>query len=214
MTGQQAQQKSSLHHESTPPLQFSDNPRWLVPDAAMCRTLWGKYAMPDHIREHSEHVAIVAEFIASAGAQAGMSVNVPAVEACALLHDIAKSYTIVHGGNHSQLGASIVMEVFGNPHIAQGVLHHVHWPWHIDVDAWCLPLCIIYADKRVMHNHVVTLDERFDDLYVRYGKTERIRQRIHESYLQAVAIETAFSRRMGIPLNAYSLDSGRMVQRT
>ncbi|UZP66259.1 HD domain-containing protein [Desulfovibrio mangrovi] len=214
MTGQPVQQKSSLHQESTPPLQFANNPQWQVPDAAMCRRQWDKYGMPEHIREHSEHVALVAGFIAETAAQTGMTVDVPCVTASALLHDIAKSYTIVHGGNHSQLGASIVMEVCGNPHIAQGVLHHVHWPWHIDVDAWFLPLSIIYADKRVMHDSVVTLDERFDDLYVRYGKTERIRQRIHESYLQAVAIETAFSRRMGIPLNAYSLDSGRMVQRT
>jgi putative nucleotidyltransferase with HDIG domain len=214
MTSQQIPSAPSLHHESTPSLQFANNPLWMVPGETLCRQLWNKFAMPDNIREHSEHVAIVAEFIATLGAASGMQVDIPSVVACALLHDIAKSYTIVHGGNHSQLGASIVMDEFANPHIAQGVLHHVHWPWHMDVDAWFLPLCIIYADKRVMHHHVVTLDERFDDLYIRYGKTELICQRIHESYLQAVAIETAFSRRIGTPLNAYTLDSGRMVQRT
>ncbi len=203
-----------LHQEATPPLRFGNNPMWMVPDETLCRELWDTYDMPAHIRDHSEHVAIVAGFIAETGAHNGMDVDVPSVIASALLHDIAKSYTITHGGNHSQLGASIVMDTFGNPHIAQGILHHVHWPWHVDVDAWFLPLSIIYADKRVMHDSVVTIDERFDDLYVRYGKTEQIRQRIHESYLQAVAIETAFSRRMGIALNAYSLDSGRMVQRT
>lgn len=195
-------------------LQFRNNPHWMVPDETLCRLMWDKYAMPDNIRDHSNHVALVAGFIAELGVQNGMTVDVPSVVASALLHDIAKSYTITHGGNHSQLGACIVMDEFANPHIAQGVVHHVHWPWHVDVDVWFLPLCIIYADKRVMHDHVVTIEERFDDLYVRYGKTEMIRQRIHESYLQAVAIETAFSRRMGTPLNAYSLDSGRMVQRT
>lgn len=206
--------RPALYHDSTPPLRFANNPQWQVPDAAACRSLWDKYAMPDHIRHHSEHVAAVAEFVAHLGAEMGLAVHVPSVTACALLHDIAKSYTIVHGGNHSQLGASIVMQEYGNPHVAQGVLHHVHWPWQLDVDAWFLPLCIIYADKRVMHDRVVALDERFDDLNVRYGKTERIRQRIHESYIQSVAIETAFSRRMGTPLHAYSFDSGRMVQRT
>ncbi len=187
---------------------------WPVPTETQCRHLWETYAMPDHIRHHCEQVALVAGFLARTGDAMGMSVDTPCVVACALLHDIAKSYTIVHAGNHSQLGASIVMQECGNPRIAQGVLHHVHWPWSIDVDRWFLPLSIIYADKRVMHDSIVTLDERFDDLYARYGKTERIRQSIRESYEQAVAIETAFSQRMGIPLHAYSSDRGRMVQRT
>lgn len=214
MTGSTTHTNTTQPPDSVPPLRFGRTPAWTVPEETVCRALWDTYDMPQNIRDHSANVAVVAGWIAETGAQNGMCVHVPSVVACALLHDIAKSYTITHGGNHSQLGASIVMDQFRNPHIAQGILHHVHWPWQIDVDAWFLPLAIIYADKRVMHDTVVTLEERFDDLYVRYGKTERIRRHIHESYVQAQQIETAFNDRMGITLNAYSLDSGRMVQRT
>jgi putative nucleotidyltransferase with HDIG domain len=169
--------------------------------------------MLPHIREHSLAVARAATSLALAAARAGIDVDVQLTRASALLHDIAKTYTIRHGGNHSQLGGAWMREATGNPLLAMGIVHHVHWPWTVDVRAYFLPMAIIYSDKRVRHDTVVTLDERFEDLYSRYGSTQYIRDRITESRHQAEAIETALSQTLGMNLHEDSFDSGRLVER-
>jgi hypothetical protein len=207
--------------DDLPPLSFAaSNPAdpavlrdaWPVPDMAACHALWDRYAMPEHIRAHSNRVADMAMALARAalangagraGGTGGVDIHLPSVLASALLHDIAKDYTIRFGGNHAQLGGAWTLHETGNPRIAQGVMHHVHWPWRVDVTVreWLMPLIIIYADKRVKHDQLVTLEERFDDLVERYGRTERIRERIRESHEQAVEIEQALSARLGMPLH-------------
>lgn len=204
--------------DDLPPLSFAaPNPTspkdaWPVPDMAACHALWDRYTMPEHIRAHSNRVADMAMALAraalanetdGAGGTGRADIHLPSVLASALLHDIAKAYTIRFGGNHAQLGGAWTLHETGNPRIAQGVMHHVHWPWRVDVTVqeWLMPLIIIYADKRVKHDQLVTLEERFDDLVERYGRTERIRERIRESHEQAVEIELALSARLGMPLH-------------
>lgn len=182
-----------------------------TPDDDACYALWDKYDMPQHIREHSQGVADVATEISHLAASAGMRVDVQSVRASALLHDIAKAYTIEFGGNHAQLGGVWVMNETGNPLVAQGVVHHVYWPWQIDDTACFLPLNVIYADKRVQHDTVVSLDARFEDLRTRYGRNDFILERIEVSRKQAVAIEELFSNLIGVDLNACTFDSRRMV---
>jgi putative nucleotidyltransferase with HDIG domain len=169
--------------------------------------------MLPHIREHSLAVARAATSLAMAAGRAGIDVDVQLTRASALLHDIAKTYTIRHGGNHSQLGGAWMLEATGNPLLAMGIVHHVHWPWDVDVKTYFLPMTIIYSDKRVRHDSVVTLDERFEDLYSRYGSTQYIRDRITESKRQAEAIENALSKTLGMNLHEDSFDSGRLVER-
>lgn len=183
-----------------------------IPDDAACRALWDKYAMLDNVRAHSQAVADVATALAERAAARGFPVSVAAVRASAMLHDIAKSYTIQYGGSHAQLGASWVVTETRNRAIAQGVMLHVFWPWALVPEEVCiLPIFVIYADKRVRHNCCVTLQERFDDLLVRYGKDERARNNIRVAHEQGKTMETALSARLGWDLNAYTLDSGRLV---
>lgn len=182
-----------------------------IPTEEECRALWEHFEMLPHIRDHSLAVACVAVFLAKRALEAGLGVNVGEVRAAALLHDLAKTYTIHYGGNHCQLGGAWVQELTGNPAVAQGVTHHVHWPGEIDVTRNFLPLAVIYSDKRVKHNRVVTLDERFSDLMERYGTTEHIRERIGRSFNQAREIERALSQAIGVDLHAHSFDCGGLV---
>lgn len=200
--------------ELAPPKLSSPASLPAAPSDMQCYALWEEYDMLPHIREHSLGVARVATSLALAAVRAGLDVDVQTVRASALLHDIAKTYTIRHGGNHSQLGGAWMQERTGNPLLAMGIIHHVHWPWAVDVRAHFLPLAIIYGDKRVRHDTVVTLDERFDDLYSRYGTTQYIRDRLAESRNQAEAIETALSQTLGMNLHEDTFDSGRLVERT
>ncbi len=173
-----------------------------VPNRQECERLWDAYSMPDHIRGHSAAVAEVAVFLANKAAGAGLAVQPQEVEAAALLHDLAKPYTILHGGNHSQLGGAWVMRETGNARIACGVVHHVYWPWEVDVASHFLPLTVLYADKRVRHEECVRLGDRFEDLFARYGKTAEIRERIELSRVQAVTVEKLFNNILRLDLDA------------
>ena len=183
-----------------------------VPTDVQCRLLWDAYGMLPNIRAHSELVACLATALAELARAAGLAVDVAEVRAAALLHDLAKTYTIRHGGNHCQLGAAWVQEITGNPALAQGVLCHVHWPREIDLAADFLPLALIYSDKRVKHNQIVTLEARFDDLLVRYGTTDYIRGRIRESFQQAEAIERALAATLGVDIHENTFGCGRLVE--
>ncbi|MGE4299851.1 MAG: HD domain-containing protein [Desulfovibrionaceae bacterium] len=182
-----------------------------APDVDACRGIMARFAMPGHIRAHSERVTQVAVFVAERAREAGMDVCVRSVQASALLHDIAKDYAIRHGGHHAQLGGAWTVEATGNPTVAQGVMHHVFWPWDVDIDRGFLPLTVIYADKRVRHQSVVSVADRYDDLFDRYGATPDIRARIQVTMNQALDIEQQLGNRLGIDLHACTFDSGRLV---
>ncbi len=183
-----------------------------VPTDAECRMLWDAYGMLPNIREHSLLVACVATALARSAVDVGLHIQVAEVRASALLHDLAKTYTIRHGGNHCQLGAAWVQELTGNAVLAQGVACHVSWPNAIDLHTSFLPLAIIYSDKRVKHNQIVTLETRFDDLLARYGKTAYIRERIRESFQQAEAIERALAETLDMDLHESTFGCGGLVE--
>lgn len=195
-----------------PNLQFSHSDPDPAPDEAECMALWKKYAMLDNIQRHSRFVADIATSIAEKAVSAGMDVSVPHVRASALLHDLAKTYTIKYGGSHAQLGACWVVAETRAYGIAQGILHHVCWPWEVNENNICsLPFFVIYADKRVRHDIAVPLNERFSDLLTRYGHSEASRAGIKASHEQGRLIESLLSEKIGVNLNECSFDRGRLV---
>jgi putative nucleotidyltransferase with HDIG domain len=194
-----------------PPPPVRLDPGLFVPDDAQCARYWEEFAMLDNVAEHSRMVADVATFLARRAVKIGMDVDVPTVRASALLHDLAKTYCIRHGGNHSQLGGAWVAELTGNPVIASGVTHHVYWPFALDLPRHFLPLAVLYADKRVNHNRLVSVEERFDDLIVRYGIPLNLQDRINETKRQALELEQLLCDTLEVNLNACDFDSGRLV---
>lgn len=189
----------------------ASRPSFPVPTDAEVLEVWDRFAMPEHIREHSRLVAAISLFLAERAVEIGMNVNPQEVKVSALLHDLAKDYTIRHGGHHAQLGGAWTAEITGNPLIAQGVLHHIFWPWETDATCSFLPLAVIYGDKRVRHSQIVPVRDRYDDIIERYGKSEEIRARIMVSRDQALEIERVFSKILRMQLDASTFDGGRLV---
>ena len=194
-----------------PPPPALPDPALFVPDDARCARYWEEYAMLDNVAEHSRMVADVATFLAERAAEVGLDVDVPTVRASALLHDLAKTYCIRHGGNHSQLGGAWVAELTGNPVIAIGVTHHVYWPFAMDLPRYFAPLAVLYADKRVNHNRLVSVEDRFKDLIVRYGIPLNLQDSINETRRQALELEQLLCDTLEVDLNACDFDSGRLV---
>lgn len=186
---------------------------WL--DDESCFALWDKYAMLPNIRRHSLLVAHIATRLAERAAAQGLAVDVGAVRTSALLHDIAKTYCLHHGGGHAPLGASWVVAETRDPALARGVMLHVYWPWALPQDerVCCLPLFVLYADKRVEHDQCVTINDRFADLHVRYGKSPEAVASIMAAHEQAVLLERALAAQLKWDLYEDTFDCGRVVQR-
>lgn len=177
-----------------------------VPGIEECYSLWNNYDMLANIRLHSQMVAEVATEMALMAQKQNMEVDLNLVVAAALLHDLGKTYTVRYGGNHSQIGASWTMQETGNPAIAQCVMHHVFWPGEIDLKKYFLPLLIIYADKRVKHDSLVSLDERYADILTRYGSSAFRKERIQRSYKQNKCIEQGFNQLLKVDWESYSFE--------
>jgi putative nucleotidyltransferase with HDIG domain len=96
-------------------------------------------------------------------------VDVEVVEAAALLHDIAKGRCLETGGDHSVEGGRLLKRL-GFAEIASLVEQHVilaRW----DPEGRVHEAEILnYSDKRVLHEDVVSLQERLRDLIIRYGR--------------------------------------------
>ncbi|MBQ7738205.1 MAG: HDIG domain-containing protein [Desulfovibrionaceae bacterium] len=197
-----------------PYLAFPSNETCALDSDAICYDLWQQYSMPKNIQDHSKLVANVAWQIAQRVLDAGIKINVDLVRQSALLHDLGKAYSLEYGGSHAVLGAAWVVAATGNYALAQGVLYHVYWPWDLpEGPAICsLPIIVLYADKRAKHADCVTLEEREEDLLLRYGSNPSSRKLMAKGFEQIRNIERALSDCLDWgDLDAYSFDSRRLV---
>lgn len=160
-----------------------------IPSRSRCLSLMQHASMPDHIQKHSLMVAELSLYLGQHLNGEGAQLSLELLQAGALLHDIAKSHSLATGEHHDELGA-LMLEEWGYGLLAPIVRDHVS----LDLIRLTGPvtesLIVNYADKRVKHHIVVTLEDRFDDLLLRYGKTEGHRayfRRKLDLYLQLEA---------------------------
>ncbi len=158
-----------------------------IPTRQECLHLMEAYGMLPNIRAHSITVCRFAMAIAQAVRQAGSSFNLAAIEAASLLHDITKTRSLETGENHAITGAELLREL-GYAPIAGLVQEHVTPADNSGEDITAGEL-ISYADKRVLHDRIVSLEERFCYLYERYGRDEHAVQRISRARRRTQEIE-------------------------
>jgi uncharacterized protein len=149
-----------------------------IPSRTDCLALMEQYNMLLHIREHSLLVTEVALRLGASLEEAGFPLDLPLIEAGALLHDIGKTPCLGTSRNHAEWGAQIVTDV-GYPEVADLVREHII----VASDGGNPTLIreaelVNYADKRVLHTQVVTLAVRFADLRERYAKSREARHRL------------------------------------
>ncbi len=147
-----------------------------IPPRNKCLELIKRANMPENILKHSLQVEKLAVSIGKKCIQKGYDLNLDLIKAGALLHDIAKAKCIEEKCNHATVGGEMVKS-WGYPAVACIVEQHIYLCMADIVACPTEALIVNYADKRVMHDTVVSLDRRFSDLLERYGKTE-IQQRV------------------------------------
>lgn len=137
-----------------------------LPSGEQIAGLWDEYAMLDNIREHSRVVCGVALRLTDWLAASGLVLNRRAVAAGALLHDIAKTMCLGQKCRHDLEGGRI-MEELGYGQLAYLVANHVLLPLGQPLDE---TMVVNYADKRVTHDQLVPLSQRFAYITQRYGR--------------------------------------------
>jgi uncharacterized protein len=150
----------------------------VIPTRSQCLDLIEQVTMPEHIKKHSFVVARIAVYLGRLLNQNSLRLNLELLEAGALLHDIAKARTLSTGERHEDVGARM-LEEWGYALLSAIVKEHVA----LDISVLHGPitesLLVNYSDKRVKHDQVVPLKDRFSDLISRYAKTNE-----HRTWLQ------------------------------
>jgi putative nucleotidyltransferase with HDIG domain len=139
-----------------------------IPSREQCLELLHKNGTPQNVIEHCKAVCAFAVSLAKKLRHKGIDVDIGLIEAAALLHDIEKLKP-----DH-ELAGSILVTRAGFTDV--GNVMKTHGLARLYDDSF-LPKSIeqrivFYADKRVMHSTVASLDERFQDIKTRYAKID------------------------------------------
>jgi putative nucleotidyltransferase with HDIG domain len=145
------------------------------------------YNLPEHIIAHSYKVTKVSWIISNEIANKGINIDLELILYSSLLHDITKYDAIINKGeDHAETGGKFLRKL-GYDNIADVVENHIVIK---DKKKFLLEKKIVfYSDKRVMHDKIVSLKTRYDDLSARYGKSKFSRIMIKNGLKRALKIE-------------------------
>jgi putative nucleotidyltransferase with HDIG domain len=158
----------------------------MYPNRKTCLQMMDHYGMLPNIKDHSVLVADLAIIIGRELNKNGSDLDLELIEAAALLHDITKTESIKTGENHCKSGGKLLRNL-GYQKIAKLIEQHV-LPDKIEGNV-SEEEVVCYADKRILHDKIVSLDDRFEYLHERYGKNEKSVSFVNETRLKLLIIE-------------------------
>ncbi len=140
----------------------------MIPSREECLSLMSRHGMLENIVSHSLKVARVALFISVELNKKGQKIDLHLVEAASLLHDLTKAECLKTRADHARTAGQVLKEM-GYEKVGDVVAQHIWLGKEGDPSCVSEEEIVNYADKRVMHDRIVSLGERFDDLKTRYG---------------------------------------------
>ena len=166
---------------------MTENIKDRIPTLTQCEELMASHSMLPNIVLDSRKVMRVSIAITD-NLKDGLSINRDIVIAAALVHDITKTRSLETRERHAVSGGALLREL-GFRSVAGIVEQHVTLR-NLNLEGMLEEAEIVYdADKRVMHDKIVTIDERVHDLIKRYATVEEIRDQILKNKVQALAVE-------------------------
>ncbi len=141
-----------------------------IPSAINCRQLLDKYNTPEHIISHCQMVWEVAQVLGEGMLRKDYPLDMALLQASCLLHDIGKYPSILNRSKFHDLHGERILEQEGFPEVANIVGQHVILRSKRG-DPIKEEHVLFYADKRVVHDEVVSLEDRFEYLFETYAKT-------------------------------------------
>ncbi|HKJ14519.1 MAG: HDIG domain-containing protein [Desulfobulbaceae bacterium] len=160
-----------------------------IPGVNECLDLMEQYHMLPNIKDHSIVVTEVAGVITNGLIAAGYDLSLETVIAGALLHDIGKTACLDNDDDHAARGLEICL-AHNLKTIADIVAEHVILKNYAPQNGFAEKEIVYYADKRVNHDKVVSLEERLDYILERYGMNNEVRCRaIKRNYARCQDLE-------------------------
>jgi uncharacterized protein len=141
-----------------------------------------KEEVPEHIIRHSEKVALISLCLGSFLKHVNNPLlDLKVLTVSALLHDVKKMASFKSGENHAAAGYKLMVSL-GYPRVGEIIYAHIFLKIPKPGESIKEEEIVFYADKRVKHDTIVSLKERFSDLRERYGRTLKaiIRMRLLE----------------------------------
>jgi len=160
-----------------------------IPGVNECLDLMEQYHMLPNIKDHSIVVTEVAGVITNGLIAAGYDLSLETVIAGALLHDIGKTACLDNDDDHAARGLEICL-AHNLETIADIVAEHVILKNYAPQNGFAEKEIVYYADKRVNHDKVVSLEERLAYILERYGMNNEVRCRaIKRNYARCQDLE-------------------------
>lgn len=139
-------------------------------------------------------VGRVAGFLGRELVRSGWELSLPLVVSAALLHDIAKTAALGTDLRHADLGREIC-ERHGFFALAEIVAEHVVLKNGVPEQCCTEKEIVYYADKRVLHDEIVSLERRLEYILGRYGNGDgSLHERIRGNFSQAHEVEALLFR--------------------
>jgi putative nucleotidyltransferase with HDIG domain len=144
--------------------------------------------MLENIVAHSIQVCRVGECLVDHLKFQDSQLNGQLVQAAALLHDITKTRSFETEENHALTGGQVLAD-FGYPQVGNLVRQHVRLDDYPEDQILSEAVIVNYADKRVLHDRIVSLDERMGYIQERYGSRPEHQHRILLLWQKTAALE-------------------------
>lgn len=154
----------------------------MIPTRQMCERLWDDMGLTDGLKKHLTAVADLSVRIGSALNQKGYSLNLPLIEAAALLHDIEK------GTPHHAMAGAKKLEAFGFPEIAPVVKAHMRLPdgYRPEITERAV---VFLADKLFIGSQAVCLTQRYAEKLIVYRDQPFVLQAIRGQLEMSLNLE-------------------------
>jgi len=176
----------------------------MTPSVEVCFHIMAKYRMLENIKAHSVVVAKLARLIARGLQDGGVNVSVEKATAGALMHDIGKTASLQSGQDHAEIGRQICVRN-NMDEIAGIVGEHVKLKNYDLKEDYSEKEIVFYADKRVKHDRVVSLDERLEYILGRYGRNhEELCTRIKKNFELCREVEQKLFAKLDVGPEALS----------
>lgn len=183
-----------------------------IPSKKECFRLIKKMAMMDHIIDHSIMVSNVALFLSLKLKQYSPGLDSRLATSAALLHDITKTRSFDTKENHSETGA-IMLKDLGYPEVAEIIRQHVILDFYEKDSPVSVQEIVNYADKRILHDKVVSLNSRLEYITIRYGTNEGIKNRIKKLWSDTISLENKIFYQLDITPDQLSESILRKIKR-
>jgi len=138
-----------------------------IPCKKTCYDIIRGHSMMDHIIAHSKMVHNVVDMICRHIALEYPHINIELSKSAALLHDITKTRSFTTGEMHAETGGEL-LETLGFPETGDIIRQHVILDCYDSTADVNEAEIVNYSDKRVLHDRVVSLEERLDYIFEHY----------------------------------------------